>query len=41
MGCGNGFRVMVEAFRYLAHDNNGHGYYEYEEFDITDFFIAI
>ena len=38
MGCGNGFRVMVEEFRYLVPDNNGHGYYDDDEFDITDLF---
>ena len=38
MGCGNGFRVMVEAFRDLADDINGHGFNDDEEFDITDLF---
>ena len=38
MGCGNGFRVMVEAFRDLADDINGHGFIDDEEFDITDLF---
>ena len=38
MGCGNGFRVIVEEFRYFAHENNGHGYNNDEEFDITDLF---
>ena len=38
MGCGIGFRVIVGEFSYLAHDNNCHGYYDDEEFDITDLF---
>ena len=38
MGCGNGFRIVVEEFRYLAHDNNVHGSNDDEEFDITDLF---
>ena len=38
MGCGNGIWVMVEEFRYLAHEKNGHGYNDAEEFDITDLF---
>ena len=29
---------MVEEFRYLAPDNNGHGYYDDDEFVITDLF---
>ena len=29
---------MVEEFRYLAHEKNGHGYNDDEEFDITDLF---
>ena len=38
MGCGNGFKVIVEEFRYFAHDNKGHDYNDDEEFDITDLF---
>ena len=29
---------MEEDFRYFADDNNAHGYYDDEEFDITDLF---
>ena len=29
---------MTEEFRYFADDNNGYGYYDDEEFDITDLF---
>ena len=29
---------MVEEYRYLADDNYGHGYYDDEEFGITDLF---
>ena len=38
MGCGIGFRVIAREFRYLAHDNNCHGYNDDEEFDIIDLF---
>ena len=38
MGRGKWLRVMVEEFRYLAHDNIGHCYHDEEEFDITYLF---